>query len=141
MATIGGLLLKIDRFIINAIGREPLVDFRFFNTVDDNILFIILSLFIGFLTLLSLVNIFGTLLYILGAAKFWTGVSVLVILMSILVSVNNFLIFRNIGNSIRQIFLTRITPINIIFIIILNIIFYSFGYFILRKTNIKYSKA
>ncbi len=134
MATIGGLLLKIDRFIINAIGREPLVDFRFFNTVDDNILFIILSLFIGFLTLLSLVNIFGTLLYILGAAKFWTGgVSVLVILMSILVSVNNFLIFRNIGNSIRQIFLTRITPINIIFIIILNIIFYSLDILFLEK--------
>ncbi len=52
MATIGGLLLKIDRFIINAIGREPLVDFRFFNTVDDNILFIILSLFIWLLTLI-----------------------------------------------------------------------------------------
>jgi len=137
IAAISALLLKIDRFIINAIGKEPLVDFRFFNTVNDNILFIIFSLFIGFFTLLSLVNIIGVLLYKLGAAKFWIGTLVLFIF----VSANDFIILKTIENSIRQIFMTRITPISLIYIIIINFIFNALGYFILRKTNIKYSKA
>ncbi len=141
MATISALLLKIDRFIISAIGREPLIDFRFFNTIDDNILFIILSLFIGFFTLLSLVNIIAMLLYRLGAAKFWIGALALFILMSILISVNDFTILRTIGNSIGQIFLARITPISLIYIIIINFILNVLGYFIIRKINIKYSKA
>jgi hypothetical protein len=141
IATISALLLKIDRFIINAMGREPLVDFRFFNTADDNILFIIFSLFIGFFTLLSLVNIIGVLLYKLGAAKFWIGTLVLFIFIFIFMSANDFIILKTIENSIRQIFITRITPNSLIYIIIINFIFYAFGYFIIKKTNIKYSKS
>lgn len=141
IATISALLLKIDRLIINAIGRKPLVDFRFFNTVDDNILFIIFSLFIGFFTLLSLLNIIGVLLYKLGAAKFWIGTLVLFIFILTFISANDFIILKTIENSIGQVFTTRITPISLIYIIITNFIFNALGYLIIRKTNIKYSKA
>ena len=136
MAVISSLLLKVDRLIIILIAREPLVDFRFFNTVDDNILFIIFSLFIGFLTLVAISNFIGVLLYRVGAIKFWVSV----LFLFIFIQMNHFSIAKSIWNSIGKIFTTRITSINLIYLLIIISIFYTLGYFILRGTDVKYSK-
>lgn len=133
MAIISGLLLKVDRFIITAIGREALVDFTFFNIIDDNIIYIIFSLFIQFLITISISNFFGVLLYRLGAVKFWGGV----LLLFIVIQSNHFKIVKNILDSLGKIFTTRITPINLIYLLIIGLILYSLGYFIIMRTDVK----
>lgn len=136
MAMIFGLLINIDRFIISAIGRQPMVDFGMFNIVDDNILFVIFSLFIGYLTLLSIFNFNGVLLYKVGWLKFLIGYSAITIAM-----ISNRKLAREVWNIVEKTLTTRITPTNLIYLLIIIITLYILGYLVIRRTNIKYSKC
>ncbi len=63
MAIIQGVLMKLDGFIIEAIGRNPLYDQLMLNTKEDSLLYIILMLFIIFLFVSALFNLLGATLY------------------------------------------------------------------------------
>lgn len=63
MAVIQGVLMKLDGFIIEAIGRNPLYDQLMLNTKEDSLLYIILMLFIIFLFVSALFNLLGATLY------------------------------------------------------------------------------
>ena len=133
IAVVFGLLMYIDRFIVRAIGRQPMVEFGIFNTAEDNILYIIFSMFILFLTLISLVNFVGSLLYKVGWIKFLIGY----LAITILVKLYNNSIWVNMWDNLRKTLTTRITPISLIYLLITIFTSYILGYLVIKRTNIK----
>lgn len=129
-ALIQGILLKIDPIFVNAIGRETLTDFALFNTNTDNITFIIFSLFIGFLTFISLTNIIAALNYKFGF-KIWIVFGI----------VFYFFTTNRIGmiivKSIESILMTRMDLHQLLKLGIIITICYAFGYLLTINTIIK----
>jgi hypothetical protein len=81
MAVVEGILLKLDRYIIRAIGELPLNTFLMFDLENNNILFIIAVLFLVFLLVCSVFNFLGVVLYKFGY-KFWIGFAIVSIVLS-----------------------------------------------------------
>jgi hypothetical protein len=72
MAAVEGILLKLDRYIITAMGEKYLDKFLMFNLKSNNILYTVVILFLVFLLICSVFNLLGAILYKYGY-KFWIG--------------------------------------------------------------------
>lgn len=70
---IQSILFKLDPWVVKKIGRTPLYDFGLFNIATDTWLFIFGTLFITFLTFISLWQIIAALNYKFGAYV-WLGI-------------------------------------------------------------------
>lgn len=70
MAVIEGVLLKLDRVIIKALGQNALDEFLMLDLKSVNIVYIIIVLFLIFILPCALFNLLGTILYKWGY-KFW----------------------------------------------------------------------
>ena len=132
----GGLHL-IEGYFFKTSGYKLMTEFGIFNTSTDNILFIILSLSVFFLALLSISNLLGVLQYRFGY-KLWIGVGVVLLL--VLNSTGASFSIKTIKMlSNMYLWLYSIFNIGAVFIIevILTAICYSIGYFFIRKASIK----
>ncbi len=129
-ALIQGTLLKIDHIFVNAIGREPLIDFALFNTNTDSIIFIAFSLLVGFLVFVSVTNIIAALNYTFGF-KIWIVFGIVFF----------FFTTNRIGmiivNSIESLLITRIDLFQLLKLGIIITICYVLGYLLTIRTNIK----
>lgn len=81
MAVIEGILLKLDRNIVKAIGKQPYDKILMFNLDRDNVIYVIIVLFLIFLLVCSIFNLLGAVLYKFGY-RFWlvSGVILVIIL-------------------------------------------------------------
>ena len=131
----GGLHL-IEGYFFKTSGYKLMTEFGIFNTATDNILFIIFSLSVLFLALLSLSNLLGVLQYRFGY-KLWIGVGVVVLLGLNLARTSLFIktikMFSN-----MYLWLYSIFNVGSVFIIkvVLSVICYTLGYFLIRKASI-----
>lgn len=87
MALIEGILLKVDKYIVKAIGRLPINNILYFDLGKDNILFIVIMLFFLTFVFTSFFNLVGVLFYKVGY-KFWIVIAAVVII------IGNFSILR-----------------------------------------------
>ena len=134
-ATVQTILLKLEYYIISKSIYKPIVEYGWFNILEDNILSIILILSFVFLVLVSITNLIGVLQYRFSY-KFWISLGVFALFLQM---TTNF-IGRNIENFID--YLTNLdyaTPtLNIVaggsLIILLA---YSIGFLFIRKANVK----
>ncbi|OLS03151.1 hypothetical protein [Tissierella creatinophila] len=131
-ASIQGVLLKIDPSIVKLVGKEPLYDFINFNLKTDNVLFIIFTLFILFLTFTCVFNLLASLNYKFGY-KLW----VVIIGINIIISTFNIKTFDKILLSIGNTIATRFGIFEIVVILASVVALYSLNYFVTIKTDIK----
>lgn len=131
-AIVQGLLQFFDKYIVESLGKKPLVEFGLFNTVDDSMLIIILSLFMLYLTIVSITNLIGILQYRFGY-KFWIGLGIFIFI------VGNF--FAKTVLGFFNIFILLWTKWDNLAIFILEILIiitcYTIGYQFIKKANIK----
>ncbi|MCM8710286.1 hypothetical protein M2651_04500 [Clostridium sp. SYSU_GA19001] len=80
MAILEGTLLKIDKYIVKAMGKLPLNHIMYFNLDKDNVIFVIYILFLLAIVFCSLFNLMGALVYRFGY-KIWIGAALLVVLL------------------------------------------------------------
>jgi len=125
---IQGVLLIVDKYIIEYLGMKPFVNFTFFNTEIDNILFIILSLFLIMIAFNSFMSLLAALNYKTGY-KMWIVIGILLILSTSYAKPLN--IFGT------NLLFSRIDFNGIISIIILTSIIYCINYLIVINTNVK----
>lgn len=128
-SVIQSLLMKIDGGIINSMGKNPKVDFEIFNTSSDNLVFIILSLFILFLSITSMLNLLASLNYKFGF-KLWIAIGAVISLTTAFVG-TPFLGFVN------RIFTWRIDTLQLIILGITIIVCNFIAYRVISNTNIK----
>ena len=135
MAVIQGVLMKLDGFIIEAIGRNPLYEQVIFNTKENNLLFIIAVLFIIFLFTSAVFNLLGAALCRL-TWKLWLFIGGF--LMAILNIDSLFKIASEIFNYIGG----HMNPENSLFdwgimMILISVIFYLLTFLLIRKLSIR----
>lgn len=128
-ALIQGILMKLDIIAIKALGFIPLTDFGIFNTQKDSLIFIILSLFVVFLFVVSIMNLLALLNYKIGW-KLWIIVGIVV---SLFVGVGIGFIF----GALDWIMTIRIDLRQLIILIIPVILCYAAGFMVVKNTNIK----
>lgn len=131
-AIIQGVLQFFDKYIVEFLGKKPLVEFGLFNTAEDSILIIILVLFMLYLTIISISNLIGVLQYRYGY-KFWIGCGIVAFI------VGNFFIKAILGfSNIFMLLWRRWDNLAILLLeILIIIICYSLGYLFIKKANIK----
>lgn len=131
-AIIQGVLQFFDKYIVESLGKKPLVKFGLFNTAEDSILIIILVLFMLYLTIISISNLIGVLQYRYGY-KFWIGFGIVAFI------VGNFFIKAILGfSNIFTLLLRRWDNLAILLLeILIIIICYSLGYLFIKKANIR----
>lgn len=135
MAIVEGILLKLDGPIIKAMGREPLYDQMFLNTQKDNLLFIIIMLFIILIVFCSIFNLLSISYYRLGY-MFWIGIIALIIIVS-----SNVNFFGHIfGKPLQFIFAYNHPLLFSIKMLLLSFLLYAIGWLFIKKANIKSSK-
>lgn len=131
----GGLHF-IEKYVLEAFGYKTMVEFGIFNTSTDNILFIVLSLSALFLTFLSVTNLLGVFQYRFGY-KFWIGFGVVVV---VGINVVGWSFFPNAMKTFSNIYLWlySIFKVGALFImeLILSVICYTLGYFLIKKASI-----
>nr|WP_300002412.1 FtsX-like permease family protein [Tissierella sp.] len=132
MAGIQGLLLKIDPILMELVGKEALYEFVNFNLKTDNVLYIILTLFILFLIVISSFNLLASLNYKFGS-KLW----IVIVAFNILVTAFRINIFDKIFEWIGRITVTRFGLFEIVAILGSIALIYALNYFVTIKTNIK----
>ncbi|WP_426347972.1 hypothetical protein ACPWSR_09370 [Alloiococcus sp. CFN-8] len=135
MAVIQGVLMKLDGFIIEAIGRNPLYEQFIFNTKENNLLFIISVLFIIFLFTAAVFNLLGAALYRL-TWKLWILIGG--VLMAIL---NIDSLFRAVDKFFYYIG-GHMSPDNslinwAIMMILISMVFYLLAFLFIRKLSIR----
>lgn len=128
-SVIQGILMKVDYIIINLLGNDPKVDFRIFNNATDNIFFIIFSLFVSFLVFISIINLLAAFNYKLGY-KLWIIFGVIFVVAESFIDMYLIKLFENL-------FITRISGIKLIILMIIIIACYAIGYMIINITNVK----
>ncbi len=132
MAIIQGGLMKLDGFIIEAIGRNPLYEQLMFNTKEDSLLYIILMLFIIFLFCTSLFNLLGAALYRF-TWKLWLvigGITMLASNIDVLVNpLRSLLPFELVIEHSRLVWLSDM--------LIISVILYIIAFFLIRKISIR----
>ena len=134
MTAIEVVLLKIDNIIIETIGKEPLEDFIYFNTKENNIFYIFIIVFLMFMAFCAVFNLLGALLYRYGY-KLWIvlGVSVMI--------VGN---IDNLSRIIRYILINAYSYNNFIMFFIKNIVIaallYGLAWLSVRRLNVRTGK-
>lgn len=133
-SVVQGILMKLDPIIVTAMGRKPMLNFIIFNSSTDNIIYIIASLFIVFLTFASIFNLlaainyrFGYIIWIIFGAVFF--ISILTGTVHLIVTAFNF-IFSNIISP-------RLGFIKVIKTIIFITIIYTLGYVLTINSDFK----
>lgn len=132
-AIIQSLLMKVDPKIIEWIGRNPYVDFGIFNTLTDNLVYLIFSLFVTYISITSVFNLLAVLTYRIGY-KFWIGVGIILSLLSRY-------IYKPIFDFINQIVSSKIEITQLFILGIIVISMYLLSYFVVINTNIKNKTA
>lgn len=133
-ALIQSVLLKIDPMLVKAAGRRPIYDVKVFSLEYDSLIFIVVSLFIAFITFMTLWNLIAVLNYKLGPIL-WIGIGVISFVTTLFMGFNIFdLIFPgkwlNARLDLQQSFI----------MLGINLVMYIIIYFTLINTNIKRSK-
>lgn len=134
MTAIEVVLLKIDNIIIEIIGKQPLEEFIYFNTKENNIFYIFIILFLMFMAFCAVFNLLGALLYRYGY-KLWIvlGVSVMI--------VGN---IDNLSRIIRNIVMNAYSYNNFIMFFIKNIVIaallYGVAWLSVRRLNVRTGK-
>ncbi|WIV12443.1 hypothetical protein [Proteiniborus sp. MB09-C3] len=131
---IQGVLMKIDPILVKAIDRNPMLEFTMFNVNTDNIIFIVFSLFICYLTFASAMNMLAALNYKFGY-KIWIVFGI----------VFSFFMFSRKGNIIGntivdflgRILSARIDLPRLLTFSIIIVICYALGYFLTINTSIR----
>lgn len=131
-AIIQGVLLKIDPYFVNLVGKIPLYDFLYFNTKTDNIFFIVFILFISFLSFISFWSLIASLNYKFGY-KIW----LVFVGFNIVVSIFNINFISRILEPLGKMFEFRLGIFQILFIITSIVAFYIINYLVVSRTNIK----
>ncbi len=134
-ATLQAIFLKLEYYIISKSAFNPIVEYGWFNILEDNILSIILILSFVFLMLASITNLLGVLQYRFSY-KFWISLGVFVLLIQT---------FTNFIGRCIEIFINYVTnldytapSLNLVAVGILIILAaYSIGFLLIRKANIK----
>lgn len=125
------VLMKIDIYIVSRLGLQPFVDYGLFNLEKDSLAVSILLLSFVFFIFISVMNLIGILQYRFSY-KFWIGFGIFVFVSQILTN--------GIGRLIKG-----ITNLQVIFSIgsflsigiLIILLAYSIGFFLIRKVNIK----
>lgn len=134
MTAIEVVLLKIDNIIIEAIGKQPLEDFIYFNTKENNIFYIFIIVFLMFMAFCAVFNLLGALLYRYGY-KLWIVLGVLVMI------VGN---IDNLSRIIKAIFLYVYDYNNFTIFFIKNVILaallYGLAWLSVRRMNVRMGK-
>lgn len=128
-ATIQSILMKLDIYIVSKLGPTPKVDFGIFNTSSDNIIYIMLSLFVAFLAFTSITNLLAALNYRFGF-KLW-------IFYGFIISLTIAFAGPSILEMFYELFTTRINTLQLVILGVIMIVCYSIGYTIVSNTNIK----
>ena len=127
---IQGGLQVVDKYIVEYLGYKPTVDFGIFNTLTDNLLFIVLTLTLIFITIISITNLLGVLQFRFGY-KLWIGFGLILFLGQF---------FTRPITKFWEVF-SKLLTVNKISIILtqfgIMIICYSLGYLLIKRTNIK----
>jgi hypothetical protein len=128
-ALIQSALMKLDIYIVNKLGATAHIDFGIFNTSLDNIIYIMLSLFVAFLAFTSISNLLAALNYRFGF-KLWIGIG-------LVFSLSTVFIGASFWNLFNELFTTRINTLQLVILGVIMIVCYSIGYIIVTNTNIK----
>lgn len=129
---IQSILMTIDPIIVKLIGKEPFYEFGVFNTQTDNILYVMVSMFIIFTLFVAFWNLIAAFNYRFGP-KFWIFLGITTFLTEIIFNfnlINDFLFPEGLA-SIR-IDILQFTRLSII-----SIIIYIVVYFVTINTNVK----
>lgn len=130
---IQSILLKIDPVLVRLIGRRPLYDFTVFNTKIDNIFFIMFSIFIGILTIISIWNLIALLNYKFGG-KIW----IIFIILNGIISKKLSGLGGSKTYSIGEILDSRVDLYQFLKLGTIIGICYALIYIIIKRTNIKH---
>lgn len=130
-AAIQGVLLKIDPYFVDLLGRVPLNDFIYFNTKTDNILYIIFILFILFFAFTCFWNLMASVNYKFGY-KMW----IVIVGTNILLSILNIDVMAAIFKPINLLLQGRFDILQILIILAVAAVLYSVNYLIVIRTDI-----
>ncbi len=136
MAVIEGILLKLDRYIIKAMGEQTLDKFLMFNLKTSNVLYIISVLFLIFLLLCSVFNLLGAILYKWGY-KFWIGFFIVWMIIANMFASELILIFKNAIDSILKF---DGLPLFSVKIILTSAVLYVLGWPLIRRIAVRSGK-
>lgn len=128
-ALIQSTLMKLDIYIVSKLGATPKVEYEIFNTSIDNIIFIMISLLLIFLTITSIFNLIVALNYKFGF-KLWIFLGFVIFLTTSFMGPYIFEMFDGL-------FTTRISTLHLITLGGIMIFSYLLGYLIIINTNIK----
>lgn len=128
-AAIQSVLMKLEVKLISAVSVSPKLDYGIFNITTDSIIFIIISLFIVSLTIISILNLIAALNYRYGA-KFWIAVG-------IIFSLCTFFIGASVTGPLDMLLTTRLNYLHILIITATISIAYLIGLVIIKYTNVK----
>jgi len=128
-SVIQSILMKLDVGIINSIERNPMVDFGIFNISTDNLIFIMFSLLILFLSITSMLNLLASLNYKFGF-KLWIAIGVVF-------SLTTAFIGTPFWGFINKIFTWRIDTLQLIILGFTIIACNLTAYMVISNTNIK----
>lgn len=131
-AVIQSILIKIDPILVRFVGRTPIYDFKAFNIQTDNVIFIIIYLFIAFMLYMTTWNLVAVLNYKYGP-KFWIALVTITLLPQFIIktSLLSNLILPGYWLNLR------ITPLLFTVFSIITILIYTVIYFIIQNTNVK----
>ncbi len=127
---IQSFLMKADPIIVEAIGKKPFYEFGLFNTQSDNILFIMITIFIIATLFIAIWNLIAALNYRFGP-KFWIVLGIIVLLLQIVFS------FNLVSDILSLISSLRIDILQFIVLLVISISFYTATYFVTINTDIK----
>lgn len=130
-ATIQGVLMKIDPFFVKLIERAPMYDLLYFNTKTDSIFFIVLFLFVVFLSFICFWNLIASLNYKFGY-KMW----IVALGITLFLSYSNIETIITIPKFIENLG-SRFGPSEFITMLLGMTILYIINYLIVKRTNIK----
>lgn len=131
---IQSILMKIDLYAIKSLGKSPIVDFKIINTETDNILFLIISLFIVIFSINSMINLLAVINYKLGF-KFWIIVGIISSFSAIFIGSS--VIFGSIYNLISWIITTKVDISQFVKLIVMAGIMYMLAYIFFKDMVIK----
>jgi hypothetical protein len=134
MAVVEGILLKLDRSILKATGRQPYDKILMFNLDRDNVIYVIIVLFLIFLLVCSIFNLLGAVLYKFGY-KFWlVSGAIMVIILNLGIEV---MMPKNIVNML---FAFNGLAGFFIKIILQAAVMYSIGWVLIRRRDVRSGK-
>lgn len=134
MAVIEGVLLKMDRFVIESIGLTPLNDFGVLKLQSDGLFTIIFVLFLNFLIFAAIFNLLGILVYRFTYLVWFVIAGVFLILGNLeSIRIHFEGIYRTmfVNGSILQVFLQTL---------VMAAILYLAGWAIVRKMDVRSGK-